>query len=116
MTTIRKKANETSEQRDGRIAKEAVANHATRSEKTAWARKQANLAKYVSNTVNPLEEEIRDKQAELIPLYDKVNEMRQDMISSCIHPFDMLVNVGEHCLCRFCNKKLAKPVVAHEEE
>ncbi|MFY0658086.1 MAG: hypothetical protein JXR12_15215 [Neptunomonas phycophila] len=115
MSQTRKNANETAEERQERLFKESVANHATRSEKTAWARKQANLQKFVKLKVNPIEEHIRDTQATLVPLYDEVNGMREEMVSSCIHPFDMLVVDGDYCICRFCNKKLAKPIVMDEE-
>ena len=115
MSTTRKNPNETAEQRQERLFKEAVANHATRSEKTAWARKEANLQKYVKLKVNPIEERIRDLQADLVPLYDEVKEMRTEMVDTCIHPFDMLVVDGDYCICRFCNKRLAKPIVTDEE-
>ena len=114
MTSQRKNPDETADQRQERLFKESVANHATRSEKTAWARKQTNLEKYVEREVNPVEEHIRDLQASLIPQYDHVNGLRREMVESCIHPFEMLVVDGDYCLCRFCNKKLAKPIITDE--
>lgn len=115
MSTTRKNPNETADQRKERLFKESVANHATRSEKTAWARKEANLQKFIKMNVNPIEERIRDLQADLLPLYDNVKGMRDEMVESCIHPFDMLVVDGDYCICRFCNKRLAKPIIVDEE-
>lgn len=114
MSQQRRNPNETPEERSDRLFKESVSNHATRSEKTAWARKQSNLEKYVEREVNPVEEQIRDLQAELISDYDTVNKMRTEMVESCIHPFDMLVIDGDYAVCRFCNKKMAKPVITDE--
>lgn len=115
MSTTRRNPNETAEQRTERLFKESVANHATRSEKTAWARKRTNLENFVRMKVNPIEEHIRDTQASLVPLYDEVKNMRKEMVDSCIHPFNMLVVDGDYCICRFCNKKLAKPIIVGEE-
>ena len=114
MSQQRRNPNETPEERSDRLFKESVSNHATRSEKTAWARKQTNLEKYVTTKINPKEEEIRDLQAGLIGEYDVVNDMRKEMVESCIHPFDMLVVDGEYAVCRFCNKRMAKPVITDE--
>ena len=114
MSQQRKNPNETADERTERLFKETVSNHATRSEKTAWARKQANLAKFVQTNVNPIEEGIRDRQALLLPEYDKANTMRAEMVESCIHPFEQLVIDGDYALCRFCNKRLAKPVISDE--
>lgn len=110
----RKQPNESAQDRQDRLFKESVSNHATRSEKTAWARKQANMEKFVKMQVNPIEERIRDLQADLQPKYDEVANMRAEMVSTCIHPFDMLVLDGDYCICKFCNKRLAKPIIMDE--
>ena len=114
MSQQRRNPNETQTERTDRLFKESVSNHATRSEKTAWARKQSNLTKFVKTKVNPIEESVRDRQALLLPLYDEANEMRAEMVEFCIHPFDQLVVVDGGVLCRFCNKKLSKPIVVDD--
>jgi hypothetical protein len=107
MAVKRKLENETEEQRISRVAREAIANHATRSEKTSWGRKRLNLEKMVLKDIRPKEDRIMEMQMELKPLYDAVAEMRTDMVESCIHPFDHLVyNEDTSVFCKFCNKKL----------
>lgn len=109
MAIKRKPDNETAEQKHERLMKEAVANHATRSEKTSWGRKRLNLEKLINKELRSREERILQLQHELQPYYDQVKEMRSEMVETCIHPFDHLVVLesgGVHC--KFCNKTMAK--------
>ena len=108
MATKRKAENETPEQKAERLAKEAVANHATRSEKTSWSRKRNNLEKVVNKTIRPVEERILDLQNELRPHYDEVKNLRDEMVESCVHPYDLLVVTKDTVHCKFCNKQMAK--------
>lgn len=114
MAIKRKGDNETPEQKTERLSKEAVANHATRSEKTAWSRKRLNLEKKVNKDIRPLEERIMDIQQQLRPLYDEISEMREEMVQSCIHPFDLLVFTDGVVVCKFCSKQMAVNVPAGE--
>lgn len=109
MAVKRKPDNETPEQRHERILKESVSNHATRSEKTSWSRKRLNLEKLINKEIRSREERILDLQQELRPFYDQVKDMREEMVDTCIHPFDHLVLLESGGVyCKFCNKTMAK--------
>lgn len=108
MAIKRKEYNETDLQKHERLAKESIANHATRSEKTAWGRKQLNLEKMIREEVRPIEEKILDLQHQLRPFYDQIQQMRQEMVESCVHPYDMLVAHDNAVTCKFCGKTLSK--------
>lgn len=109
MATKRKNEDETLEERTERLAKEAVANYATRSEKTAWNRKHGNLTTKIEGEIHPLESQIHELQAKLQIKYDEVRVLREEMVDFCIHPFNLLVveKVStDYLLCKFCNKRL----------
>lgn len=109
MAIKRKLENETPEQRDARILKETIANHATRSEKTSWGRKRLNLEKLIAKEIRPREDRIMEMQAELREFYDQIKELRDDMVESCVHPFDHLVINSEGAVfCKFCGKTMTK--------
>lgn len=108
MAIKRKEVNETDVQKHERLTKESIANHATRSEKTAWARKQQNLEKLIHEQVRPIEEQILDLQLKLRPMYDQIQSMRQEMVESCVHPYEMLVTHDDAVTCKFCGKTLSK--------
>ncbi len=109
MAIKRKIDNETEDQKSDRLHKEVVSNYATRSEKTSWSRKRNNLEKVINKTIRPVEERILDLHNELRPAYDKVSAMREEMVESCVHPYDLLIIVGDTVHCKFCQRTLAKP-------
>lgn len=96
---------ETDEQAHIRRTLETIANHATRSEKTAWERQHRNLVK-VLEEVRPIEQKITELMAKKAPLMDSMERIRLIMVDTCIHPYDMLSYEGTHVICKFCNKKL----------
>lgn len=100
--------NETPEQKEERLVKEAVSNAANRSEKVSWNRKMDNMVKLMSQ-LSPIEEEIIELQAKKIPIYDAIQELRQTMVNECVHPYEYLVDKDDHLLCKFCGKKISKP-------
>ena len=109
MVTKRKPTDETDEQREERQVKTKIANHANRSEKTAWNRKLKTLSMFVEREINPIEDNIMELRTELEPLYDEVMVMREDLVQQCIHPYDDLVYDREtkKVTCRFCDKNIA---------
>lgn len=109
MARMKKPDNETADEAIVRQMLETIANHATRSEKTAWERKRNNMDKLVKQ-LRPLEDQIMEIRAVMNPIYDDIAVLRADMVEDCIHPFDMLVNQGAHIDCKFCGKSL-KPLV-----
>lgn len=71
--------------------------------KVAFQRRMANLEAYVITEINPLEMSIIDLREKLIPLYDKMNELREDARAHCTHPIDLIMHVeGDLYKCRFC--------------
>lgn len=107
MARRKKPEQETQDQTQTRHLLEAIANHATRSEKTAWLRKRKNMEQMVGK-LRPLEDKILEIQTKMRPIYDDIAVLRKEMVDDCIHPFDMLV-VREDGLvsCKFCNKLMS---------
>ncbi len=102
---MKKPENETPEAANTRLTLEAIANHATRSEKTAWERKRNNMDKLVKQ-LRPLEDKIMEIRAVMNPIYDEIAILRNNMVEDCIHPFDMLIQHPDHVDCKFCGKSL----------
>ena len=101
-----KPENETPEQEQERRTFEAVANHSDRSEKTSWNRKMDNMVSLLAK-LRPIEEKIIDLQAEKMPIFDEVQQLRELMVTECIHPYQHLVLVEPGVVeCKFCNRKI----------
>ena len=109
MARRKKPENETPEQAKLRLLFESIANHANRSEKTAWKRKLTNMEALMEK-LHPIEEKILqiitdEKQ----PLLDEIAELRGVMVKECIHPYEHLVKKDGFVECKFCGKKLKVP-------
>lgn len=112
MTLKRKSVNETTQEMIDRKQLVAVSNHATRSEKTSWVRKRANLLSFIETEIRPLEETILDIRTKLEPLYDQCADMRKEMVSTCIHPYDELRTLDDGSIqCTFCSKHLKASLI-----
>ena len=110
MARRKKPENETPEEAKLRLLLESIANHANRSEKTAWKRKLNNMEGLIEK-LRPIEEEIlRILTEKKQPLLDEVAALRSLMVKDCIHPYEHLVmkEVG-FVECKFCGKKLKVP-------
>jgi hypothetical protein len=112
MARMKKPENETEDQAQSRRMMETVANHATRSEKTSWHRKQKNMEKLISR-MEPFDDQILNLMAQKQLLLDEVAVLRTEMVDSCIHPYDLLVQKEGSAECKFCNRELA---VANTEQ
>lgn len=112
MARRKKPEGETTEQARTRRAIESISNAATRSEKVSWDRKMDNMVKLLA-TLRPIEEKIIDLMAEKQPIFDKIAELRLDMVHDCVHPFTHLVlkqnDDGEYIECKFCQRKFRAP-------
>lgn len=107
MSLKRKPEKETAQETTTRKQLVAVSNHATRSEKTSWIRKRANLLTFIESEIRPLEEQILDIRTALEPLYDKCADLRKEMVGTCIHPYDELRALDDGTIqCTFCSKIL----------
>lgn len=99
---------ETPEQQQERRIKETVANSSSRGEKTSWNRKLDNMVKLLAKLA-PIEEQIIDLQAQKMPIFDEVQELRSVMVNECVHPLDYLTVNEDHVLCKFCNRRIGLP-------
>lgn len=88
--------------------KDFIANHATRSEKTAWQRQYENLSKLVRK-LEPIEDKLMNLIAEKSKILDEVFVLRKELVESCIHPFDDLIKHDGTLICKFCEKRMAVP-------
>jgi predicted nucleic acid-binding Zn-ribbon protein len=110
MPRRKKPENETPEQAKLRLQFESIANHANRSEKTAWKRKLKNMEGLLEK-LHPIEEKILTIIAdEKQPLLDEIAELRTVMVKECVHPYEHLVKTEEGFVeCKFCGKRLKVP-------
>lgn len=105
MARMKKPENETQTESIERRTKETVANHANRSEKTSWARKEKNMKKLLDQ-LEPYDNEILSLMAKKQGIIDSITILRNEMVEECIHPYDQLVTKDGYVECKFCNKKL----------
>lgn len=109
MARRKKPENETHEQAKQRLLFESVANHANRSEKTAWKRKLANMDKLLEK-LHPIEEKILTIIAEeKQPILDEIADLRSIMVKDCVHPYEHLVEKDGYVECKFCGRKIKVP-------
>lgn len=69
---------------------DAVSKNNIANDRIAFQRRLTNLETYIRSEVNPIEEQILLLREKLIPLYDKVNELRGEAKEFCTHPVDFL--------------------------
>lgn len=101
-----KPEDETPEQARTRRILESVSNNADRSEKTSWTRKMDNMIKLLSK-LRPIEDQIIELSAQKMPIFDDVQQLRETMVTECIHPYQHLVLLdNDVVLCKFCNRKV----------
>jgi len=108
MARMKKPENETFEQARIRQIFETISNHANRSEKMSWNRKMDNMVKLISK-IRPLEEKILELTSQKQPIMDQIAQLRQDMLTECVHPFEYLVFKDDHVVCKFCDKRINIP-------
>ena len=97
--------NETPDQKQERQIKETIANGPSRGEKVSWNRKMDNMVKLFAK-ITPIEEKILELMSEKQPLFDEIQQLRQTMVTECVHPYEYLVVKDTHVLCKFCNRKI----------
>ena len=117
MARRKKPENESAAELRVRQIKEAISNHANRSEKVSWNRKMDNMVGLIAE-LSPIEQEILSLMAKKIPVLDKVQVLREDMVKECVHPYEHLAIHSDYVECTFCFKKLSIPLefAIQEEE
>lgn len=98
----------TPEQLQEHKQKDAISNHATRSEKTAWNRQYDNLTALVRK-LDPIEDKLMALITEKTKIIDELMVLRTELVENCIHPFDQLVTLDQFTVCKFCERKMVKP-------
>lgn len=88
--------------------KDAIANFATRGEKTAWQRQYENLEKLVRK-LEPIEDKILSLTADKAKIIDELLILRKELVENCIHPFEVLEHHEGSVICKFCEKRMALP-------
>ena len=88
--------------------KDFIANHATRSEKTAWQRQYEHLSKFVRK-LEPIEDKMLALIHEKSKILDEILILRKELVETCIHPFDDLIKHDGALICKFCEKRMATP-------
>lgn len=84
---------------------EVIVSRVPNNELTSWKRMMKKMDKLIDK-IRPLEEEILGLTAAKMPIFDKIQELRMEMVKVCIHPKEHLVEVDKYILCKFCDKKL----------
>jgi hypothetical protein len=79
-------------------------------DKIAFARRVANLDEWVTSTISPIETQITDLRAKLLPLYDQMDVLKTDAAEFCIHSPELLTVISsnedgepETIKCKFCS-------------
>lgn len=102
---MKKPDQETESETVDRQHKEKIANHANRSEKTAWSRKEKQMERLITQ-LEPIDDQMLTLLAQKQIILDEITLLRQEMVDTCIHPFHLLVAKDGYVECKFCNRKL----------
>lgn len=107
--------NETVQEMETRKDREQISNHATRSEKVSWERQYSNMQKILTEELQPIEDEILGLIGKKNKVFDKIVELRDELVRDCIHPYEHVAGLEAGTgvyVCTFCNKKVALNDVA----
>lgn len=85
---------------------EVIAKGTNKNEKLAWARKRKKLDEIISGKLQPIQDKILELHREKQTVLDEVAELREIMVSDCVHPPEYLVHHGVVIECKFCLKKI----------
>jgi hypothetical protein len=105
----KKPENETTEDAAIRHIMETVSSTATRNEKVSWNRKMDGMQELLTK-IRPIEDSITDLLAIKQPLIDQIQDVRQEMVKDCVHPYTHLIYKDDHVVCKFCYKKFVVQV------
>lgn len=110
MARRKKPETETVDETTQRHLKEVISNNANRSEKTSWNRKMDNMVKLLAD-LRPIEEQILVLIEKKTPIFDEIQLLRKEMVKDCVHPYEYVLVLSDHAVCKFCERKLSLPNV-----
>lgn len=96
-----------------------VVKNPSNNENVAWKRRLKNFQKRIKAEITPIEDEILELTMKKIHIMDALEEDRQQLIASCVHPREFLHLKEDHVYCEFCGAKLKvnfKPKENDEEK
>lgn len=82
-----------------------VSRYRDKNAKLAWRRKRKKMDELLEE-VRPIEEQILELVKQKQPIYDKIEDLRMEMIKECVHPYESLAHKGTHIECKFCKTKI----------
>lgn len=104
MARRKKPEDETSAEAQRRRLLETISDNATRGEKVSWDRKMDNMVSLIAK-LKPIEDQILDLMTAKTPILDEIAALRKDMVKDCVHPYEMLTDLGNGAVrCKFCDK------------
>lgn len=83
-----------------------IYQYVSRNERIAWTRRHASFIKRIERDVTPIEDKILELTMQKMQIMDDMEEDRQELIRSCIHPKEFLFFKDDHVICRFCQARL----------
>ena len=97
---------------------EKLKSNFEKAEILAWKRKQKKMQELIDGKLEDIQSKILvsfDSNSNSIldlflarqPILDEISDIRTEMVSTCIHPEEMLIEQdNDVILCKFCNKQL----------
>jgi hypothetical protein len=83
-----------------------VVKYVSHNERVAWKRRHKNFSKKILSEVTPIEDEILELTMKKMFIMDELEEDRQNLIASCVHPKEFLRLRENHVYCIFCDTKI----------
>ena len=81
----------------------AAISNTDQNARVAFHRRVTNLETFITNEINPIENQIIDLKHKLIPMYDTAKILRDEAREHCIHGADLIVRQEDGSYkCKFC--------------
>lgn len=86
---------------------DTIVNYVGKNERIAWKRRHKNFSDRILRDITPIEEKILELTMQKMHLMDSMEEDRQELMKSCVHPKEFLLLMGDgNVLCKFCDTKI----------
>lgn len=82
-----------------------ISNFAEKKEKTSWKRKHVKMLELIDE-LNEVQDEILKLMEKKNALSEEITQLKDVMVSECIHPIEELVHYDTFVRCKFCGSKL----------